>query len=378
MGQLAALDGLRSVAILLVIVAHCGNAFQAAGGGATILTRLPFVVRGWVGVDLFFVLSGFFIGRQLWRELYESGSVSVGRFILRRGLRIWPLYFTVLTLATLARHVPFWASPATWSEWLFLSNYLPGGVIMGSWSLAIEEQYYLLAPSMLWLASRLRPAWHRYGYLVAGLFLALPVVRAVVVAHHAGWEAHRAELYLYFSLHTHCDGLLMGLLLSYLRAGPGASARLAPRRVPILIAGGALLATGLTAYNRELFNFCGLAVFFGSVVGSCIFAPGPWTRWLEGRVFYTLGRLSFGMYLVHWYCVEPLAGAWSRCGLPPAVQFAGLCLSATLAAAAVAAVTFVIIEQPFLRWRDRLLVHGPFGPGGPQTGAPQELVGASP
>jgi peptidoglycan/LPS O-acetylase OafA/YrhL len=90
--QIPFLDGLRSIAILLVISDHLSAKFVAAYG-PNLYSRLPFVANGWIGVDLFFVLSGFFIGGQLWKERRDSGSVAVGRFILRRGFRIWPLYF---------------------------------------------------------------------------------------------------------------------------------------------------------------------------------------------------------------------------------------------------------------------------------------------
>jgi len=85
--QISFLDGLRSIAILLVINLHFSAEFSSIHGD-NFYSRLPFVINGWVGVDLFFVLSGFFIGGQLWKELQRSGTISIGRFILRRGLRI--------------------------------------------------------------------------------------------------------------------------------------------------------------------------------------------------------------------------------------------------------------------------------------------------
>ena len=91
-GQIPFLDGLRSMAVMLVISGHLSVQFAAASTPNR-FSRLPFVANGWMGVDLFFVLSGFFIGGQLWKELRDTESVNVGRFILRRGFRIWPLYF---------------------------------------------------------------------------------------------------------------------------------------------------------------------------------------------------------------------------------------------------------------------------------------------
>jgi len=81
------LDGLRSIAVLLVISAHLSREFAGAFG-PNFYSRLPFVANGLVGVDLFFVLSGFFIGGQLWKELRGTESVKVGRFVIRRGFKI--------------------------------------------------------------------------------------------------------------------------------------------------------------------------------------------------------------------------------------------------------------------------------------------------
>src|ERR1035441_326813 len=77
--QIPFLDGLRSIAVMLVISAHLSSKFVLVYG-PNAYSRLPFVANGWMGVDLFFVLSGFFIGGQLWKELRDSGSVNVGRF----------------------------------------------------------------------------------------------------------------------------------------------------------------------------------------------------------------------------------------------------------------------------------------------------------
>jgi hypothetical protein len=128
--QISFLDGLRSIAILLVIDLHFSADFTSIHG-ENFFSRLPFVINGWVGVDLFFVLSGFFIGGQLWKELLKSGTISIRRFILRRGLRIWPLYFfTFLCVFAI-----FWPGAAAkeygWADLVFLVNYFNAGIVLG-------------------------------------------------------------------------------------------------------------------------------------------------------------------------------------------------------------------------------------------------------
>lgn len=136
--QIGALDFLRTAAVLMVVLFHLREAYLACGGEPSWLTRLPPLKYGVVGVDLFFVLSGYLIGGQLWRELAASGTIRIDRFLLRRGLRIWPLYYGFIALLALVpiasyyRHV----DAVWWSDAFYLSNYSNRGLVDGSWSMA--------------------------------------------------------------------------------------------------------------------------------------------------------------------------------------------------------------------------------------------------
>ena len=133
-GTFPSLDAFRTAAIVLVIGNHLsllGAQLAPSGVWDFVLFRY-----GWTGVDLFFVLSGFLIGRQLQRELQRTGSVKVPRFLLRRGLRIWPLYFAWVAFLALA----LGKSHGIWPDLVFLSNYVQGQVA-GGWSLSTEEQF---------------------------------------------------------------------------------------------------------------------------------------------------------------------------------------------------------------------------------------------
>lgn len=154
-GNVAGLDGARTIAILLVIGNHFAGNWLEAGSPHISLVDWPVFNWGWTGVDLFFVLSGLLIGQQLWREYLSTGTVHVGRFLLKRTLRIWPLYFAVLlALAVLPLHFR-----PTWPDFTFLSNYyFLGGYVRG-WSLSTEEQFYLLIPALFLLLGRRGARW---------------------------------------------------------------------------------------------------------------------------------------------------------------------------------------------------------------------------
>jgi peptidoglycan/LPS O-acetylase OafA/YrhL len=154
-GQIAALDFLRTCAVLLVLVFHFSNAayLPAAGGTTNWFSEIFFVRYGRIGVDLFFVLSGYFIGKQLWRELDRRGRIDLGRFVIRRGLRIWPLYYAVFAFAVLRGCAL--APEQWWAGLLFLTNYFPTlNVVPGSWTLSIEEQFYVATPLLLVVGGR--------------------------------------------------------------------------------------------------------------------------------------------------------------------------------------------------------------------------------
>src|SRR5215469_3413947 len=235
------LDGLRCLAILLVVNAHFSSRFTELHGN-NFYSNLPFVVNGWVGVDLFFVLSGFFIGGQLWKELQRTGTISVPRFLLRRGLRIWPLYFFTFIIVFIA----FWPAAAGksygWADLVFLVNYLTAGIVLGGWSLSTEEQFYILAPVLLYLFAR----GHKLASIRVWLWCILaflPLLRAAIWVSHCGhFFQHDPALFakLYYPFHTHCDGLVMGLIISNFwvsRERAGTSGKSALVLVPVAAVG---------------------------------------------------------------------------------------------------------------------------------------------
>lgn len=151
-GQIPALDGARALAILMVVALHSQIAISKNGQEPSLFAHLPPFSGGWVGVPLFFVLSGYFIGHQLWKEFSIHKKVSALKFIFRRGFRIWPLYyFTIIYI--------YFLFPDhcinTWTNIFFLANYYGDqGPIGGAWSLSTEEQFYIILPIFILIVSK--------------------------------------------------------------------------------------------------------------------------------------------------------------------------------------------------------------------------------
>ncbi len=142
------MDTLRAIAILLVILAHSILAFGAPN------TLAPLQLGG-TGVDLFFVLSGWLLGNQIFKEIDTTGSLNVRRFWIRRWMRTLPAYYAILIFSVIQRYATKTDIDFPWQYFIFIQNYqtdLPFFSV--SWSLCVEEQFYLLiAPLLLFLNS---------------------------------------------------------------------------------------------------------------------------------------------------------------------------------------------------------------------------------
>ncbi len=226
--RLRQLDVLRAFAVLLVMIRHLNEGkdnpamlalVAQVNRAPTELAHLPeLVVRllyrmGWAGVDLFFVLSGFLVSGLLFREHQQRSAVRVGRFLIRRGFKIYPMFYLFL-LSTLLAIGLFTTRklslPAIVCEVLFIQNYGPN--MWGhTWSLAVEEHFYLLLGLLLFVLSRRQRVGlvPRLFPLVALGFLAARVATTLLVPEF-DFKTH------VFATHLRLDALFYGVALSYL------------------------------------------------------------------------------------------------------------------------------------------------------------------
>ncbi|HEX5269285.1 MAG TPA: acyltransferase, partial [Gemmataceae bacterium] len=311
-GHQPGLDGLRGVAILLVMAFHFLIVLPPTSSASVWLTAL--LRAGWCGVDLFFVLSGFLITGVL---LDAKGSPGFFRtFYARRTLRIFPLYYGVLIATFLV--YPLLDSPPSEAYrsladrqgwlWLYAANWhdgltgeiryvLPPWHLDHFWSLAVEEQFYLFWPLAVFLLSR---RW-LVALCGAGLFGAL-ALRATLTAQGASYLA------AYTLTPCRLDGLAVGSFLAILvrRPGAGRMLRLAP--VVALASGAALLA--IVAWRRGLLHadpvvqtagYSLLAIFFGSLLVVTLASPprSPLGRLTRLGVLRFFGKYSYGLYVFH-------------------------------------------------------------------------------
>jgi len=308
-GRFPHLDGLRGIAILLVMVFHM--VIMPAATPPDVWVRSA-AAYGWVGVDLFFALSGFLITSILLRGRRRGGRGRfLWRFWARRALRIFPLYYGVLVLALVV--LPQFDHPKAaafqriqgdelW-YWLYLSNFsiaaagaFRHGILDISWSLAIEEQFYLLWPAVVLLAP---VRWLKWICL-AGVGLSL-AARAYMV--QAGWH----PIAVYVHTLAHLDPLLLGALGAVLLQE--GAARAARRLAWIFTGAGVLWLAALAAggpgaagthpaYVPGLTALgAGFALLVVRAAGGAV--PAWMSRLLDRPWLVRMGLYSYAMYLFH-------------------------------------------------------------------------------
>ena len=353
------LDGLRAIAVLLVIGRH----LEPAGSDTPALVRslLRFWRRGgWVGVDLFFVLSGFLVAGLLLREYRQHGRLALGRFYLRRGLKIYPAFYLFLALtlplAALLGLPPVTTPAALLSEGCFLQSYLPGAW-NHTWSLAVEEHFYLLLPLglalLLWRAPAGTDPFRPLGVLslaLAGLLLMLRVLAA-------RGQAYDPYLHL-FPTHLRLDALGLGVAVAYYYHchGPAFHRILGPHRQLLTLLGIALLAPAFFCrVERSPWIYTvGLSLFaLASVALLCGLLLSPPRGGVLPRGVAVVGAHSYSIYLWHMPVI-----LWG----PPLLERCGVRLGGGGAAAWAVGGSLVVGmlmarlgERPVRRWRDRCL-----------------------
>jgi peptidoglycan/LPS O-acetylase OafA/YrhL len=352
------IDCLRGVAVLSVVFLHSA-------------IRIPvFSKAGWMGVDLFFVLSGFLISGLLFREYQKRQTIDVRRFFIRRGLKIYPSFWLFLAvtwgISQLNHDAPTASPQAYLRELFFIQNYFPG-VWIHTWSLAVEEHFYILLPLFLLALTRLSrnrrdPFWC-IGWCAAAIGFACIFVRLALVVLPQNPNFHLA----YQGTHARIDSLFFGVLLGYLynyhRNRLERALGSTFRRIAIAAASIGLLLPGyfvprdskafsVLGYTMLYLGFGGILLLSVHVRGVLPLGPSKWLRPIGDGLAY-VGMHSYSIYLWHFAILgwpNLLAYRFFQTTLPPIpylILYLVLCLTMGITISRA-------VEYPILKLRDRL------------------------
>jgi len=344
------LDALRTLALLLVLGIHFG--FLCGSKWIPMWTQM-----GWSGVDLFFVLSGFLISGLLFREYKSSGGVKVGRFLARRGLKIYPAYYLLMLgtgasfiiLKTSWRLVPTAAWLRLLSDSLFIQNYTDGtwGHL---WSMAVEEHFYIVLPIVLWLTIKFkRNNPFQYLPITAGIIIFLCLTfRTIPVLLGKAFIFPAAS-------HLRFDGLAFGVLIAYCwEFRPEAITALLRNRGRWLLGCSAvlLLPQFLMLMEHPLMSTIGLTSTLLGYGGILIYS----LKCVNGenvviRQMAKIGAYSYTIYLVHLPILYICNNSWH-----PDNWFAlNVKFLVYMALSGGVGILFAkLVELPILRLRNRL------------------------
>ena len=349
MRYVPALDGIRALAVLAVVCLHAG--FRWASWG-------------FLGVDIFFVLSGFLITALLLAEYERTGTIDLRAFYWRRAVRLFPALFAVLLLvglwsATFApadlasqNRVGILATVFYVANWVDALTDLKMGQFQHTWSLAIEEQFYLLWPPFLAVLLRRRWIWPRLALLTGGLVLASAGWKALV------WSMTLSPARVYGGFDTRADALLIGCLLAILLAHLPVlrSRRVGHAVLPIvlvfvLIAGIQSVGGEPVAWRSSWWWDRGgftLAAFVSALL-VLLAATGSVpvvSKLLAFPLLVRLGRISYGVYLWHYVIFKAINHSGIALTDIEKLHWIGVSIAA-------ATVSWILIEQPALRHKHR-------------------------
>jgi len=353
LGYRPLLTGLRGVAVSCVVLFHIRNIIYQ---GRTMMGTNIDLTQGYLGVDIFFVLSGFLITLLLIEEWESSGKISLKAFYMRRALRLLPALTVFLSVMIVYALIAFpydrafkttvvsVASLGYSTNWLMAFHlYAEDQILSHTWSLAIEEQFYLVWP--LLFIFLLRCGLRRRTILIIVAVAILSVLFYRVTAFHSGAPLVR----IYNGTDMRGDSLLIGCLAAMLLAwnvlprlfqrALGIAAFISTLVITMYLTGhnrGAVLSSGFTIYGLAV------AIVLISLVRE---PPRLALRLLECRPLVWLGEISYAVYLWHFFAIT-LAMRW----IDSPAMVSLMAMAFTLA---FASLSYYLIEKPFLRLKKR-------------------------
>lgn len=338
------LDVLRLVAIGMTMLAHTPSVVQR------VFFLRPFAHAYWAGVDLFMLISGWLLGGQLLREA-SAGPISPSRFYVKRWLRTLPPYYAMLAILYFGKG-PEFAGPLPLAEVLkhvfFLQNYIPLNRYMVSWSLCVEEHFYLLLPGVVLLIGRRER-------LLALIGVVATVVVSALILRHVAFKANPTTLDIPYPSHLRSDGLWFGLAFAWLSIHRRDAWRAVGRFA------GHLFVVGVVATLAVLHSVPAPPAWWCFVVAptlvtiamalafiGCVHDESGLSR-ISFRGLQYMGELTFSIYLVH-AVIPPewLGERVGQAGLSSVARRIALVLGLSM-------LLHHVVERPALELRRRIL-----------------------
>jgi peptidoglycan/LPS O-acetylase OafA/YrhL len=344
------LDFIRGLAIIAVMGYH----FHSYPTGSAIIAAIEYPLKsfGHEGVNLFFTLSGFLVGGLLLKQYAQQGRIDAGRFIIRRIFKIWPAYYVLILFHVFAGRHP--TSTFLVQNLTHMQNYF-GSSIAQTWSLAVEEHFYLFLPALLIIFARLRMGANA---LLGVLFAICAVVLVARTAAVSNGDLQGTFFYTQYRI----DSLLFGVILAgFYWMKPQVYRWLADRKW-LLVAMVAMLVAWIMFATPNLVldqsvGYTVQAIGFMALIVLTLEYSGSIKKTKVYRLIGWIGIYSYGIYLWHSLALAPadmMIRKAAAMGLPAIPVWAFVMAAQFGIAIVLGYVTTRAVEFPFLRIRDAL------------------------
>lgn len=359
------LDTLRATAIALVFMYHYKVfvSHQATFGWASVV--------GWVGVDLFFVLSGYLIANQILAGVASGRRLSLKAFYVRRALRTLPVYWVVLAAYFLFPTVMGGrAPPSLWSFLTFTQNFglHSGTAFSHAWSLCIEEQFYLVLPMMVIIGARYGSSRLQAWLVLIALLLIGIIIRSILWQTYGRESTGQIDGYypnIYYASLCRFDEFLPGVAVAMLKNLHRPSWERITQHGHKLLASGAVAVAGMLylafqfyyideygyGFFMTAFGYSLLATSFAILIVAAL-CPNSWLHRIRIPGAYHVALGSYAIYLSH----KPIAFIVQQQLKPFELSSAMLLAVVTIACALGGMLLYCLVEAPFMALRDRLAV----------------------
>lgn len=359
--RIPALDLLRSLAIFLVVLHHYP---KSQDPNSIYMTLRSF---GWIGVDIFFVLSGYLISKGLIKEFKRESKFSFSNFYVKRAFRILPIYWVVVALYFF---LPSFAErekiAPLWRFLTFTQNFdLTFSAFSHAWSLCIEEHFYLVLPiSLFFLLKRSSSKLSILvfaGLILGGMVLRWSIWESLIAPLDISTRAFRVTYYkyLYYPTYGRLDGLVLGVLISTIQVyRPILWNKLIGQHNKLLMLGVLLISVALTLFSGQksiistTFGFPLLSLGIASIFISVFNNKSIFSKYKipSMNVFATL---AFSIYLTHKAVIKIVHVHLEGFGFE---KFHPVTTLSTIVSILLFSwILFTLIEKPFLKFRERLI-----------------------
>jgi len=363
--EIAELHGIRAIAIILVVLHHSYLSYNiidlTAFKTANYLAKFFFKIleNGRIGVDIFFVLSGFLIGGQLLKEIKTTGSLNFKKFYLKRILRIFPAYYVCLII-----FIIFFNSNINFKQIIshifYLQNYWLN-IYEITWSLAVEEQFYLILPFLLFIFRKKLITINLYVWLFFIILISLPFcLRAIIFKQLPNiYDSNYIGIKIFSAFHTRFDQLFIGVFIAFLYLqykNIFLNKRIFYFLQFILLGLFAILVyySGMNgSFYKIVLQFSVIGLTIGCFILSTLSIKTFLNKILNNNFFYFIAKISYPMYLYHYFSICIIKKEKLLLTNIVLIDFIIYLFIILFFSIFIALLSWLIIEYPFLKLKKK-------------------------